>query len=151
MRGCLLRYIDFSGIRTLIGKREKVEFAQTVYRYDRKFRGLKTAKRDLIVTQKGIFIIGREPVKSGPNKGQMQESVSRNIPFQHLFQVSPRFFEKKNLYQYFLYIIKLRPSKKIKKKSGNFFFLIFFLDFFFQISTTRENLDFFSDFYSVKE
>ena len=82
----------FSGIRTLIGKREKVEFAQTVQRYDRKFRGLKTAKRDLIVTQKGIFIIGREPVKTGPNKGQIQESVSRNIPFQHLFQVSPRFF-----------------------------------------------------------
>ena len=71
----------------MIGKRERVEFAQTVQRYDRKFRGLKTAKRDLIVTQKGIFIIGREAAKTGPNKGQFVESVSRNIPFPQLFQV----------------------------------------------------------------
>ena len=76
-----------SGIRSLIGKREKVEFAQSVQRYDRKFRGLKIVKRDLIVTQKGIFIIGREKVKTGPNAGQFQEVISRSIPFPQLFQV----------------------------------------------------------------
>ena len=46
-----------SGIRSLIGKREKIEFAQAVQRYDRKFRGLKIVKRDLIVTQKGTIYI----------------------------------------------------------------------------------------------
>ena len=117
----------FSGIRTLIGKREKVEFAQTVQRYDRKFRGLKTAKRDLIVTQKGIFIIGREPVKTGPNKGQIQESVSRNIPFQHLFQVSPRFFKE---------LVQI----------GKIFFWIFF----YTLSLVFKNLDFFGIFLSGK-
>jgi len=79
---------DAPGIRSLIGKREKIEFAQSVQRYDRKFRGLKIVKRDLIVTQKGIFIIGREKVKTGPNTGQFQEVVSRNIPFPQLFQIS---------------------------------------------------------------
>ena len=85
-------YVDvkylFLGIRSLIGKREKIEFAQTVTRFDRKFKGVKSAKRDLIVTQKGIFLIGREQVKKGPNKGQSEEVLTRSIPFHSLYQVS---------------------------------------------------------------
>ena len=53
-------HYSISGIRSLIGKREKIEFAQSVQRYDRKFRGLKIVKRDLIVTQKGTkYILGQ--------------------------------------------------------------------------------------------
>jgi hypothetical protein len=38
---------------------------------------VKKAKRDLIVTAKGIFLVGRELEKSGPNKGQEIEVVTR--------------------------------------------------------------------------
>ena len=58
------------------------------------FQGIKEAKRDLIVTAKAIFLIGREPVKSGPNKGQMVESISRRISFHELNQVSGHFLRK---------------------------------------------------------
>ena len=77
-----------SGVKNLVGKRDKIEFAQTVTRYDRKFKGIKDTKRDLIVTIKGIFLIGREPVKSGPNKGQNVEAITRYIPWAELYQVS---------------------------------------------------------------
>ncbi len=32
------------------------------------FQGLKPAMRDLVLTQKGLFLIGREVEKAGPNK-----------------------------------------------------------------------------------
>lgn len=76
------------GLKNLVGRRDKIQFAQTVTRYDRKFKGVKSAKRDLIVTHKGIFLIGREVAKTGPNKGQALEVVTRHIPLERLFQVS---------------------------------------------------------------
>jgi hypothetical protein len=42
--------------------------------------------RDLIVTPKGIFLIGRQLEKSGPNKGQEIETISRKIEFNQLYQ-----------------------------------------------------------------
>ncbi len=80
---------DKAGVRALVGKRDRVEFAQTVARHEKKFKvrgtyhllcdqrtteaflfvqGVKTQMRDLVVTQKGIFLVGRETEKSGPNK-----------------------------------------------------------------------------------
>jgi len=44
--------------------------------------------RDLIVTPKGIFLVGREIEKTGPNKGQEIETLSRRIEFSSLYQVS---------------------------------------------------------------
>ena len=52
------------------------------------FQGVKKAMRDLIVTPKGIFLVGRELEKSGPNKGQEIEAVTRRIEFGNLYQVS---------------------------------------------------------------
>lgn len=43
----------------ILGKREKVDFAVTVNKYDRRF---KCAKRDLVVTQQFVYLIGREKV-----------------------------------------------------------------------------------------
>ena len=78
---------DQPAIRNLIGKRDKIEFAQTVTRFDRKYKGLKMAKRDLIVTNKGIFLIGREVDKNSPNK-QLVETITRQIPIDAIWQVS---------------------------------------------------------------
>merc|ERR1719430_2610446 len=74
-------YSDYIGmddkpeLRALVGKREKIEFAQTVNEFNRKF---KTEKRDLVLTGKALFLLGREKVKSGPNKGQMVPIVTRD-------------------------------------------------------------------------
>lgn len=36
-------------------------------------------KRDLILTPKGIYLIGREKVKKGPEKGQIKEILKRKL------------------------------------------------------------------------
>jgi len=72
-------------LRTLVGKREKVEFAQTVDEYNRRF---KAEKRDLILTGKAVWLIGRQKVKSGPNKGQMEAAVNRKLDLENIAKVS---------------------------------------------------------------
>ena len=79
---------DQPAIKNLVGKRDKILFAQTINRYDRRYKGLKSAKRDLIVNSKGIFLIGREPDKNAPNKSQLVETITRHITMDHLYQVS---------------------------------------------------------------
>ncbi len=51
-------------------------------------QGLKTAMRDVIVTHKGIFIVGRETEKAGPDKGQAKEVINRHVAWDQLHQVS---------------------------------------------------------------
>ncbi|XP_076329255.1 unconventional myosin-Ie-like [Tachypleus tridentatus] len=51
---------EFPAIRVLVGKREHIEFAGTVKKFDRRF---KITKRDLVLTQKCLYLIGREKVK----------------------------------------------------------------------------------------
>jgi len=63
-------------IRNLVGKREKVEFAETVNEFNRKF---KAEKRDLVLTGKAVFLIGREKSKTPPNKGKLVPVVTRKI------------------------------------------------------------------------
>lgn len=68
-------YVDYIGldtrpdIRLLIHKREQVEFAQAVWKYDRKFN---KQMRDLILTNKAIYLIGRELVK---DKSSRQKKI----------------------------------------------------------------------------
>ena len=41
------------------GKRERIDFAQKVTKYDRRF---KSAKRDMLLSAQFVFLIGREKV-----------------------------------------------------------------------------------------
>ncbi|XP_072317494.1 myosin IEb [Eucyclogobius newberryi] len=72
-------------IRAFIGRRERVEFADVVLKYDRRFRSV---KRDLILTPKYLYLIGREKVKQGADKGQIQEVLKRKIEVQKIQSVS---------------------------------------------------------------
>merc|ERR1712032_218225 len=72
-------------LRVLVGKREKVEFAQTVDEYTRRY---KVEKRDLILTGKALWLIGREKTKSGQDKGKMVPSVNRKIDLKKISKVS---------------------------------------------------------------
>ncbi|CAJ0574360.1 unnamed protein product, partial [Mesorhabditis spiculigera] len=68
-------------LQVLAGKRERIDFATTVTKYDRRF---KTSKLDLILTAKAITLVGREKVAKGPQKGQLVEIVKRQIPLEKI-------------------------------------------------------------------
>ncbi|KAK7158029.1 hypothetical protein R3I93_009279 [Phoxinus phoxinus] len=72
-------------IRQFVGRRERIDFADVVVKYDRRF---KTVKRDLILTPKFLYLIGREKVKQGPEKGQIQEVLKRKIEVEKIQSVS---------------------------------------------------------------
>ncbi|XP_053743524.1 myosin IEb [Synchiropus splendidus] len=72
-------------IRQFIGRRERIDFSDVVVKFDRRFR---TVKRDLILTPKFLYLIGREKVKQGPDKGQIQEVLKRKMELQRIQSVS---------------------------------------------------------------
>ncbi|XP_076827594.1 myosin IEb [Brachyhypopomus gauderio] len=72
-------------IRQFVGRRERIEFADVVVKYDRRF---KTVKRDLILTSKFLYLIGREKVKQGPEKGQIREVIKRQIELEKIQSIS---------------------------------------------------------------
>ncbi|KAM4601250.1 myosin IEb isoform 1-T1 [Polymixia lowei] len=72
-------------IRQFVGRRERIDFADVVVKYDRRFRSV---KRDLILTPKFLYLIGREKVKQGPDKGQIREVLKRQIELEKIQSVS---------------------------------------------------------------
>ncbi|XP_061838995.1 myosin IEb [Nerophis lumbriciformis] len=72
-------------IRQFVGRRERIDFADTVVKFDRRFR---TVKRDLILSPKFLYLIGREKVKQGPDKGQIQEVLKRKMELNSIQSVS---------------------------------------------------------------
>ncbi|XP_077111675.1 unconventional myosin-Ie-like isoform X2 [Ranitomeya variabilis] len=81
-------YIGMDGLpelRQFVGRRERIDFADTVVKFDRRF---KTLKRDLVLTPKFLYLIGREKVKQGPEKGQIKEVLKRKIELKDILSVS---------------------------------------------------------------
>ncbi|KAL6257902.1 hypothetical protein P5V15_011501 [Pogonomyrmex californicus] len=81
-------YIGLEGkpqTMSLIGRREKVFFAEIVKKYDRRF---KMCRRDLILTGKCVYLIGREQIKKGPEKGKFIEVIKRKLSFNQISHVS---------------------------------------------------------------
>lgn len=80
-------YIGFgnnAGLRALVGKRERIEFACCVNKYDRRFR---VQKRDLLLSGQNLYLIGRERVKKGPQAGELIEKVMRKIELSDIVNV----------------------------------------------------------------
>ncbi|NP_001118234.1 amoeboid myosin I [Strongylocentrotus purpuratus] len=81
-------YIGFEhnvSLQALVARRERIEFADKVNKYDRRF---KVTKRDLLLSGRNIYLIGREQIKKGPEKGQIRDVVKRKIPLNHIHSVS---------------------------------------------------------------
>lgn len=76
---------DNPSIRALVGRRERIEFAHQVNKYDRRF---KSGKRELLLSAQNVYIIGREKIKKGPDKGKIIEVVKRKIPVDRFTSVS---------------------------------------------------------------
>ncbi|KAJ3306091.1 Unconventional myosin-Ie, partial [Blyttiomyces sp. JEL0837] len=83
--GDYLNYLDNPILKSLVGKNEKVVFADVVQKYDRKF---KASARELLITEKDVILIGSEKEKNGPNKGKFVKVVKRKIPFSNISSVS---------------------------------------------------------------
>ncbi|XP_056428430.1 unconventional myosin-Ie isoform X2 [Hyla sarda] len=81
---------DHPELRQFLGKREKIDFADTVTKYDRRSKGI---KRDLILTPKSVYLIGREKVKQGQEKGMVKEVVKRKIDVERILSVSLSTFQ----------------------------------------------------------
>ena len=45
-------------------------------------------KRDLVLTGKAVWLIGRQKVKTGPGKGQMEAAVNRKLELEGIAKVS---------------------------------------------------------------
>ncbi|XP_014209371.1 unconventional myosin-Ie-like [Copidosoma floridanum] len=69
----------------IVGKREKIFFAEVVKKYDRRF---KMSRRDLILTGKCLYLIGRDRLKRGPEKGKLVEVIKRKLLFEQISQLS---------------------------------------------------------------
>lgn len=78
------------GISSLIPRREKVEFALTVDKFDRRFRRM---KRDLILTKSNIYLIGRVKVDKGPEKGNVVDVIKRKIELENVSQATLSTFQ----------------------------------------------------------
>ncbi|XP_066491112.1 unconventional myosin-Ie [Tiliqua scincoides] len=76
---------DHPELRQFVGKREKIDFADTIIKYDRRFKGV---KRDLILSPKCVYLIGREKVKQGPERGLVKEVLKRRIELERILSIS---------------------------------------------------------------
>ncbi|KFQ64802.1 Unconventional myosin-If, partial [Pelecanus crispus] len=72
-------------LRQFLGKRERIDFADSITKYDRRFKPI---KRDFILTPKYFYLIGREKVKKGPEKGQIKEVLKKKVELQAVIRVS---------------------------------------------------------------
>nr|XP_015198569.1 PREDICTED: unconventional myosin-Ie [Lepisosteus oculatus] len=76
---------DRPELRQFLAKREKIDFADKVTKYDRRFKGV---KRDLVLTPRCVYLIGREKVKQGPDKGQVTEVLKRRVEVEKILAIS---------------------------------------------------------------
>ncbi|XP_019328095.1 PREDICTED: unconventional myosin-If [Aptenodytes forsteri] len=72
-------------LRQFLAKRERIDFADSITKYDRRFKPI---KRDFILTPKYFYLIGREKVKKGPEKGQIKEVLKKKVELQAVNGVS---------------------------------------------------------------
>ncbi|NXN09432.1 MYO1F protein, partial [Indicator maculatus] len=72
-------------LRQFLAKRERIDFADCITKYDRRFKPI---KRDFILTPKCFYLIGREKVKKGPEKGQVKEVLKKKVELQAVSGVS---------------------------------------------------------------
>ncbi|KAL7980312.1 hypothetical protein Chor_014641 [Crotalus horridus] len=102
---------DYPELRQFVGKHEKIDFADTVTKYDRRFKisaflyvtpqdgevgkaavtdasSFQGIKRDLILSPKCVYLIGRQKVKQGPEKGLVKEILKRRIEVERILSVS---------------------------------------------------------------
>lgn len=70
----------------------QVLFAEVVQKLDRNF---KPALRDLLLTPSALYLIGREKIKKGKDKGKFCEVIKRKINIDQIAAISLSTFQVK--------------------------------------------------------
>ncbi|KAJ3021050.1 Unconventional myosin-Ie [Thoreauomyces humboldtii] len=83
--GDYVNYLDNAILKSLLGKQEKVVFADKVTKYDRKF---KPTQREFLLSETSLVFIGAEKEKSGPNKGRLVKVVKQKLALGDIQSVS---------------------------------------------------------------
>ncbi|RKO97884.1 hypothetical protein CXG81DRAFT_26193 [Caulochytrium protostelioides] len=83
--GDYLNFLDNPVLKAMVPKGEKVFFADMMTKYDRK---MKSTRREILVTQSHVYMVGQEKMKDGPNKGQWIKIVKRRIPMHAIQKIS---------------------------------------------------------------
>uniref|UniRef100_A0A915PJ71 Uncharacterized protein n=1 Tax=Setaria digitata TaxID=48799 RepID=A0A915PJ71_9BILA len=71
-------------LQALAGKKERIIFAATINKYDRRF---KVSKLDFLLTEKKVILVGRELEKKGRNKGKLIEVLKRQINYNDISSI----------------------------------------------------------------
>ena len=74
---------NYPSLKALINKREKIEFAQKCLKFDRQF---KRSFRDLILTNRAIYIAGRKEIKDKKKK-IVVEDLKRRIELNEIEKI----------------------------------------------------------------
>jgi myosin I len=48
----------------------------------------KSARRDLVLTSNALFLIGREKIKKGPEKGKFKEVIKRKLELENIGDIT---------------------------------------------------------------
>lgn len=83
--GDYLSFLDNPVLKALVGKKERVFFADNCEKYDRKF---KNVRRECLLTGTDFVMLGMDKEKSGPNKGKLVKVVKRRIAFKDISGIS---------------------------------------------------------------
>ena len=86
--GDYLGFQDNPVLKALVGKNEKVFFADMATKYDRNF---KSVSRECLLTETNFVILGSEKETSGPNKGKFVKAVKRKVPYKDITGISLRY------------------------------------------------------------
>lgn len=62
------------------------------------FLSVQNIKRDLILTPKSVYLIGREKEKQGPEKGMVKEVLKRKIDVEKIMAVSLRYVSAQSVH-----------------------------------------------------
>ncbi|XP_064192447.1 unconventional myosin-Ie [Anguilla rostrata] len=75
---------DRPELRQFLAKREKIDFSDKVTKYDRRFK----VPQDALILSVVVYLIGREKVKQGPERGLVMEVLKRRIEVEKILAVS---------------------------------------------------------------
>lgn len=71
------------------------------------------ARRDLVLTSRSIFLIGREAIKKGPEKGKAIEVMKRKLDFENISHVSLSALQVCGCNGYRLYVRQVVGFRKL--------------------------------------
>lgn len=89
------------------------------------------SRKELILTNKYLYLIGREQIKKGVDKGNLVEVIKRKLSFNQLSHISLSTLQVSEFYYYcciilLLYIMCIVKKRMIKMNFSSFMYILLF-------------------------